>query len=126
MGHDHDVNEPAAPPANRRRHGRLRAQEIRTSMGRVLDLSGGGMRVESRWPIRLRAGDETAVRLVSAAGEIKLHVRVAWVRSGGLFQHYAGLEFTRMTPRLNATLGYLAQVGSTHGEPSVGWVTTGR
>ena len=111
---------------DRRRFGRLRTHEIRTSIGRVLDLSGGGMRVESRWPIRLRAGDLAIISLISEAGEVDLHVRVSWVRPGGLFRCQAGLEFERLTPRLKAMLNYLAQSNVAHHEPSTGWVTPAR
>lgn len=92
----------------------------------MVDLSGGGMRVESRWPMRIRRGQELIVSLLSEAGELKLHVRVSWVRSAGMLAHRAGLEFTRMTPRLSAVLCYIAQSSADASRPAVGWVSTGR
>jgi len=125
-GHADTPGHECAAPENRRRFGRLRAWEVRTSLGRVLDLSGGGMRVESRWPIRLKPGRAAEVSLVSEVGEFRVNVRVAWVRPGGLLLYRAGLEFTELTPRQCAMLTHLARVSAAGDRPSVGWTTVGR
>lgn len=111
---------------DRRRFGRLRTAELQSSLGRVLDLSGGGMRVESRWPMRLKATDRVLISLVSEAGEVDVRVEVSWVKSLGLFRHQAGLEFRELTAKTRALLVYLCQVSAPRGTPAIGWSEGGR
>lgn len=119
------MTEAAAPAAvdekDRRRFGRLRTAELRSSLGRVLDLSGGGMRVESRWPMRLKNKDLVLLSLVSEAGEVDLRAEVSWVKALSMFRHQAGLEFRDLSPRTRAMLAYLCQVSAPRGSPSIGW-----
>lgn len=90
-------------------------------MGRVLDLSGGGMRIESRWPMRVKAGDRVLISLVSEGGEVDVQVCVSWVKNLGLFRQQAGLEFIELSPRTRALLLYLSRTGLADVEPATGW-----
>ncbi len=97
--------------ADRRRHGRITQQQLRSSIGPVVDLSAGGMRVISD---RRLKGELTVVLYHEIGLELALQARVKWRRRIGFRQHMIGLEFFNLTPndaRQLAKIGMIAQTG---------------
>lgn len=127
-----DVNrEPAAPdvpamtgqgallPPRRHRRGsdkrfdsRLLVSTLRCSLGRILDISGGGMRVRGFARRGLRQWAIVSVRIQGLATPIEVEVEVAWVRPCGPFRREMGLAFTGLTPEAKVALRPLFRTAS--------------
>ncbi len=85
---------PEPDPACRRRFGRVRVGDTRCSLGRVTNISAGGMRVMNRSMTQLRAGAQVVIRVEAGSEEwLEARVCVAWVRPAGVFRQEMGLEF---------------------------------
>ncbi|MFG0285375.1 MAG: PilZ domain-containing protein [Phycisphaerales bacterium JB039] len=84
----------AADPqsACRRRFGRIRVGNVRCTLGRVMDISAGGMRVLNRSMNAVRPGATVPVQVETDQGWVQATVRVAWVRPAGVFRQEMGLE----------------------------------
>lgn len=82
----------APRPENRRRHGRMHAQDVRCTLGTVQDLSGGGMRIRA-WRTPPPVGATCAITLQGFGAPIAIGVRIMWHRRIGLFRHEFGAEF---------------------------------
>lgn len=76
-------------PCNRRRHGRLSIADIRCSLGRIINISAGGMAVIGRrcW--------HREVSVTFGKGEHKATVRAVriWDHRVGLTRHAVGYRF---------------------------------
>ncbi|MCP3905491.1 MAG: PAS domain-containing protein [Planctomycetes bacterium] len=88
----------------RRTHGRLTQESVTSSVGKVLDLSLGGMRVQCTRPpegvIELKLADDDE--------EISLRARVMWTKRVGFGKHQAGLMFIDLDTAQNLQLSRLA------------------
>ncbi len=88
----------------RRIPGRLPQEQLVSSLGPVLDLSAGGMRVLSTRPllgtkdIGLRGGDFS----------VKLSTKVAWSRRLGFRRHEIGLTFLDVDEELGTMLSRIS------------------
>ena len=91
----------------RRIPGRLPQEQLVSSLGPVLDLSAGGMRVLSTRPllgmrdVGLRGGDVS----------VKLSTKVAWSRRLGFRRHEIGLTFLDVDQEL---VTVLSRISSDH------------
>ena len=96
--------------ANRRRHGRLRAEELRTDLGKVTDLSASGMRVICDHRKPPADGSILHVELKHPEGSLPIKGRVVWVkkRSGG--KHELGITFEDVNPSTKAGLVAVARL----------------
>jgi hypothetical protein len=97
----------------RRVPGRLPQELLMSSLGPVLDLSVGGMRVLSRKP---RARD-IDVKLVGADISLTVRAKVAWSQRLGFRRHEVGLTFLDVDP---STAQLLSRISSTHRARNVG------
>ena len=81
--------------------------------GRVLDLSGGGMRLCMAWKHAPRVGDVGTYTFGEGAGEVALMGTVRWVRPAGRMRKRAevGIEFVGLTPSKRDALRRLAISG---------------
>lgn len=104
----------AGQPANGRRYGRVLCQDVKCTLGTVLDLSAGGMRVRSRRKPP-EPGSTMMVGLRALEGEIVLECTVKWARARGLLSYEAGVEFVNATPGVRRALAELARA-SAHNE----------
>ena len=91
----------------RRVPGRLPQEMLMSSLGPVLDLSAGGMRVLSRKP-RSRDID---VKLVGADVSLTVRAQVAWSQRLGFRRHEVGLTFLEVD---EATALLLARISNVH------------
>jgi len=86
------VSRLAGPREGRRVPGRTTQEQLGSSLGPVLDLSAGGMRVLATRPPP--AEESLVVRLLSGTVCLDLPCRVAWSRRLGFRRHEVGLTFT--------------------------------
>ena len=86
-------NDPTKPKSTdpRRRSGRLSCSMANCTLGDVLDVSMGGMRVKSS--IKLEVGQSVVVTVGTPAGPMPVRCTVKWVKRSKLFWHTMGLEF---------------------------------
>ncbi len=95
---------------DRRARSRIQCEGLSCTLGRVIGLSGSGMRVRARGWRRYRQDDRLSLTLSHCGGQLTLVARVAWVRRTGLFRFESGMEFENLTPEQNAMLARLAQM----------------
>ena len=69
--------------------GRVHAGQLKCNLGRVLDLSSGGVRLLSRR--KLRGWHE--ITLADRDGGVRIEAEVRWSRRHGLWKHEIGLQF---------------------------------
>ena len=80
--------------SSRRRYHRVKGRgAVNSNLGRVLDLSGGGLRVLSK----KKAGGRGRVELISAIDSVVFPVRVVWCHKVGFRKYIMGLEFIDLT-----------------------------
>lgn len=104
------MDEKAA--ASRRRHGRVRCDQTKCTLGEVLDLSASGVRVLIRGRVRLKKDSVTPMLLEVGEAVAPVKARVVWVSKAGWFRHTAGLQFVDLTPEQRARLAQIAQAAS--------------
>ena len=80
----------------RRRNGRRRQEGLNSTIGPVLDLSPGGMRVLCTRKLHGRK----YVKIQSREGTISVQVEVCWSRRIGFRRHYVGMMFENVTEQL--------------------------
>ncbi len=88
----------------RRKQGRLEQESLVSSLGQVLDLSAGGMRVLTRKPPK----GEIHIELRGLGDTITLVAQVAWSKKIGLLKYEVGLVFLNVTPERVQKLTNLA------------------
>ncbi len=96
-----------------RRHPRHSAKgKAKCTLGDVLDLSAGGMRVACDGKPALKAGSAATVNLRTNAGTEAVNVRCCWVRKTGLLKgHQIGLKFIGITDEQSDRIGKIAKFG---------------
>ena len=92
------------PLTDRRRFGRFNAGRLGCDLGRVMDLSGGGMRV--RCP--RRASGLVEVQLWTAKRRVTVQAKIVWARRIGFRRYELGLEFRDVTPETRQDLSTFA------------------
>ncbi|MDX2149055.1 MAG: PilZ domain-containing protein [Planctomycetota bacterium] len=88
--------------------------QVRCSLGRVLNLSASGMRVSLRG--NLTPEERASCEIDGPDGRFSVSVRVKWVKRSGLFTREAGLQFLDLSPRAReslASIACLAGIGTT-------------
>ncbi len=73
---------------------RVNVRQLKCNLGRVLDLSSGGVRLLSRR--KLRGWHE--ITLADSDGGVRIEAEVKWSRRLGLWKHEIGLQFLNVTP----------------------------
>ncbi len=104
----HGLSDFAPRPANLRRHGRLLCQQVRCSLGAVLDISFSGMRVRSgsRAPAK---GHSIMITLESMDACAMIPATVVWSHRTGIFRHDMGLEFGELSSDVRRLLNEVAR-----------------
>ncbi|MHC5027265.1 MAG: PilZ domain-containing protein [Planctomycetota bacterium] len=110
-GLDEDKSPDSAPDAasdsNARKTGRRRAMDLKCSLGDVLDVSKGGIRVMTRNQIPVNC--EVRISFLSNASEpFSMLGRVAWVHKHGFRKFECGFEFVSPQPEHIALIRELA------------------
>lgn len=105
---------PKSSGAESRRAGRLRCQAVRCSLGEVLDLSAGGMRVAAKRDPGISADTVFDVRIDSPTGPCTVKAHVVWVTKRGWRRYELGVRFVELTPESRATLTLIARAAPTN------------
>ena len=86
-------NDPAKPKPTdpRRQHGRLSCSMANSTLGEVMDISAGGMRVKSS--IKLEPGQRVIVTVNTPRGPMPVQCTVKWVKRSKLFWYSMGVQF---------------------------------
>ena len=90
------ANDPESAAQERRRYGRLKTEGTESSMGQVLDISAGGMRVVRKGALPVHEGEKFRVDLQVDKEIIELDVHVRRVRKLGRRKFEFGLEFINL------------------------------
>ena len=93
--------------SERRLHARVSQRSLDSSLGKVIDLSVGGMRVQSTRRLR---GTLSVVIFNPQGGHIQIQARVAWTMRIGFRKHLTGLEFIDLPPSAASELARIATV----------------
>lgn len=93
---------------DRRNCGRLRTEQLRTDLGRVVNLSATGMRLLARHSYADRVGEGVDVRLIAISEERTVRATIVWVRRTGFRKHLVGLRFDNLCASDRAWLTDLA------------------
>ncbi len=72
---------------------RVNVRQLKCNLGRVLDLSSGGVRLLSRRKLR----GWHVIRLFDRDDDVHIDVEVRWSRRLGLWKHEIGLRFLNVT-----------------------------
>lgn len=98
----------------RRRHGRFRVRGVNTSVGKVLDISASGMRLQTRSCLAGRVG--RTIRIVIEADCVppfEVEARIVWGRKLGMFRHECGVCFERLDYAANQALATIVSASAT-------------
>jgi hypothetical protein len=83
--------------SNKRRHGRIRCEDVECTLGSVLNVSASGLLVRTglRAP---KAGSVIALQVRTFDGGFDVQAQVAWSKMDGLLNRQIGLEFIDLPP----------------------------
>lgn len=97
-----------ADRADGRSRGRMRCNNVVSSLGPVLDFSATGVRVLCKRGVK-QEGVTMLVRIESAFDPITVPVVVRWSRRLGFRRYEVGLEFAEVNDLTRAVLGEIAR-----------------
>lgn len=83
-----------------------------SSLGRVVDVSASGFRIEGRGRIPVETGQVLWVNLMGLFGELKVKSRVVWVERTSLWRYAAGLAFEDLDDATRMTIGDVARASA--------------
>lgn len=94
-----DCMKAEEPGEDRRHKGRVRQETLRCSLGKVLDLSATGLRVELTQKLPKQLRDKPFdIEIRGICGGVTLKAEVAWLKRKGLRKAEAGVRFLELTP----------------------------
>lgn len=96
----------------KRRHGRIRCQDVECNLGVILDVSASGMRIRSRKS--LPVNKPCAIRLATSDYCVEIEAIVRWCARAGIFAHEAGLEFVSVHDDARRILCELARTAASN------------
>ncbi|MGD9688870.1 MAG: PilZ domain-containing protein [Phycisphaerales bacterium] len=102
------LGEADSSGSNKRKKGRVRAELLSTSLGRAVDLSETGARLERRGAYDLEPGATVLIALSSPQRQLSCPARVIWVRKTGWFTWQIGLEFLDQSETFRRSLRELS------------------
>ncbi len=95
--------------SDRRRAGRLRTEDLRSTLGQVYDLSSTGIGVVRRGRRIGGVGDGVMIRLHYGDHDLVVSCRIMRIERLGFRRHRYGLQFVDVTPEQQVTIGRLAR-----------------
>lgn len=98
-------------PINRRRAGRLVCNDLKCTLGVVLDVSVRGLRVITRQDPEFLRGRIFEIAIESMGQVMKLPAKLVWVKKNGR-QYECGIETVAMGPGKQQALRELAHLGA--------------
>ncbi len=109
---------------SQRRFGRILCHQITCSLGEVLDLSAGGMRIRCTGSMGLREGDAVGLTLRAGNAPVPLPCKIVWMRKSGWRAWEIGVVFEQLSPNARQSLNTLARAVTFQDERMPG-ATTG-
>ena len=97
----------------RRKFGRLRTEGTDSSMGQVVDISAGGMRVVRKGALPVQEGERFRVDLQVDKEIMEIAVEVRRIRKTGRRQFEFGLQFVNLAEDTRRRLVKLARMAAT-------------
>lgn len=94
----------------RRTRNRVMCEGLSCTLGKVIGLSGTGMRIRATGWCRIRQGDRISLTIRNSDLSLKLNANIAWVKKVGLFQYEAGMAFVDLKPQQMSELSLMAQI----------------
>lgn len=106
-------NKAKAGSEKQRRHARHQAKSgVGCPLGKVLDLSAGGMRLGCKGKPPIKPGSAATIRIKTPMGVETLNVRCCWLKKTGWFGgQEIGLKFIGISPEQSQRLGLIAEHG---------------
>ena len=98
---------PIGPDA--RKFGRVKVEMTECSLGNVLDISGGGVRIHTPKKHRLKNGQVIDIMISSTQGSTPVRARVVWVVKRSWRNFEIGLEFLGLTGQSRAVLNQIGR-----------------
>lgn len=96
----------------RRKLPRHETDAVTCDLGKILDLSGSGMRVEFKGRCPMKVGQTMPIKLKTSNGSLPVTLRVVWRRRTGLLGGYqAGFQFVGIKPAQSVALATIARFG---------------
>ena len=92
-----------------RKFGRVRVEITSCSLGEVLDISGGGVRIMSPKKQRFKDGDIIDVMIGSPQGATPVRARVVWIVKRAWRKYEIGLEFLGLTGDARSVLNQIGR-----------------
>lgn len=89
----------------------MRCQDITCSLGEILDLSAGGMRVKTSARVP-RVGSTVTVTIGALEGDESVPCTVQWVQRRGWLSREVGFKFGPMSARVSRVLCDLARAAA--------------
>jgi len=90
-----------------RQRGRFKSHNLASSLGRILDLSSGGVRIFSPRPLK---GELNLTIYGHNDRRVRVAVCVAWQKRLGFREYVIGLAFVRLTPELIKDIALIRQI----------------
>lgn len=91
----------------RRGNGRFGVEDLKSNLGPVIDLSGRGARIVTKF--RWDEGEGREVTLRGTHMSVTIHARCVWARKEGWRRYVVGVAFEDCTPEQRTVLGELAR-----------------
>jgi c-di-GMP-binding flagellar brake protein YcgR len=82
---------------DRRRYGRVGTEDATCVLGKVLDLSGSGMRVQCKGRSALRVGEAAQIQLKHPTAKLTLIAEAVWLDQSKRRRPVLGLSFVDVT-----------------------------
>lgn len=98
--------------SERRRHGRLRCEELTCNVGQIRDLSASGMQVFRKGGAIAKLGDEMQIVIEYLDSSMAVDVKTVRADKLGFRKHLFGFEFIHLTDEQKSRLGALARVAA--------------
>ncbi len=93
-----------------RSRGRMRCNNVETTLGPVLDFSATGIRILSKREVKHEVeGEPIEIGLLSAFEMVRVKVMVRWSRKLGWRRHEVGLEFVEVSDEVRTVLSEIAR-----------------
>lgn len=97
---------------NRRRHGRLTAQDTKSSLGIVMDISCSGLRVRRKGRPPISVGETFMIDLNAAGRVLRAPITLIYIRKIGWRTYDYGLEFGDIPDEIRSEFSQLARMAS--------------
>jgi hypothetical protein len=105
------AQRPVSVSGDARRHPRFQTSILKSTLGDLVDLSGGGACIRCKGKPSVGPGQVMQLTINSAEQKLRVTARVVRVQRKGLWSHEVGLAFVDLKPGLSSVLEGFARFG---------------